>query len=68
MEPPVSVPRAIGTTRDATAAPLPPLDPPVMRSESHGLCVGPHAEMRFVAPNASSCRAKPYWRSRCSAW
>ena len=50
MEPPVSVPRASGTTRLATAAADPPLDPPVMRIRSHGLAVGPHAEMRLVAP------------------
>ena len=55
MDPPVSVPRAIGTTPPASAAADPPLDPPVMREGSHGLAVGPHAETRLVAPAASSC-------------
>jgi hypothetical protein len=55
MDPPVSLPSASGTTPAATAAPDPPLDPPVMRERSHGLAVGPHAETRFVAPAASSC-------------
>jgi hypothetical protein len=44
MEPPVSVPSASGTTRVVTAAPDPPLEPPVIRPGSHGFRVGPHAE------------------------
>ena len=55
IDPPVSVPRARGTTPAATAAPDPPLDPPVIRARSQGLAVGPQAEMRLVAPAASSC-------------
>src|SRR5207253_2711287 len=55
IDPPVSVPRATGTTPAPTAAPDPPLDPPVIRVRSHGFAVGPHAEIRFVAPHASSC-------------
>jgi hypothetical protein len=37
MEPPVSVPVAAGVRRAATAAALPPEDPPGMRLTSHGL-------------------------------
>ncbi len=55
MDPPVSVPRAMGTTPAASAAADPPLDPPVIRVGSQGFAVGPHAETRFVAPAASSC-------------
>src|SRR5512146_226732 len=38
--PPVSVPRAAGTQQAATAAALPPEEPPGTRSELHGLCGG----------------------------
>ena len=55
IEPPVSVPSAIGTIPAATAAPDPPLEPPVIRVMSHGFAVGPHAETRLVPPAASSC-------------
>ena len=43
MLPPPSEALAIGTIPAATAAADPPLDPPGVRSRSHGLCVGPHA-------------------------
>ena len=39
--PPVSVPRAAGTMRPATAAALPPDEPPGTRVRSQGLWVGP---------------------------
>ena len=41
MEPLVSEPSASGTSPDATAAPEPPDEPPVMRDESRGLREGP---------------------------
>ena len=41
IEPPVSVPIAQGARRPATAAALPPEDPPGTRPESHGLRTGP---------------------------
>jgi len=40
IEPPVSVPRPAATTPAAMAAPVPPLEPPGMRSSDHGLRVG----------------------------
>src|SRR5450755_2337554 len=41
IEPPPSLPWAIGTIPAATAAAEPPLDPPGVRSWAHGLWVGP---------------------------
>jgi hypothetical protein len=41
IEPPVSVPIAHGARRPATAAALPPDDPPGTRPESQGLSTGP---------------------------
>ena len=41
MEPPESVPCAIGTSPAATAAAAPPLDPPGLRPRSQGFRVGP---------------------------
>ena len=55
IDPPVSDPSASGVIPAATAAPEPPLDPPVMRSGSQGLPVRPQAEGMFVPPAASSC-------------
>ena len=40
MDPPVSLPIAIGTSPAATAAPEPPLEPPGIRLVSHGLTAG----------------------------
>ena len=42
IEPPPSEPSAPATIPAATAAALPPLDPPVLRCGSHGLRVAPH--------------------------
>ena len=41
IEPPPSLPCASGSIPAATAAAEPPLDPPGVRSRSHGLRVGP---------------------------
>src|SRR6185369_12557078 len=54
MEPPVSVPRAPGTMRAATAAALPPDEPPGVRDRSHGLRVGPQALFSVEEPIANS--------------
>src|SRR5258706_13840361 len=54
--PPVSVPRAAGARRAATAAALPPLEPPGMRVGSYGLRAGPNAPLLLVGPKASSCK------------
>ena len=49
-EPPVSVPKATGAIRAATAAPEPPLLPPGMRAGSWGLRTGPNAPLFEVMP------------------
>ena len=54
IEPAVSVPRVPGTSPAATAAPLPPLEPPQIRSVSHGLRAGPKAALVVEAPKANS--------------
>ncbi len=41
IEPPVSVPVAAGSSRAATAAAVPPEDPPGTRPRSQGLRTGP---------------------------
>ncbi len=56
MDPPVSVPRASGASKAATAAAEPPPEPPGMRSRSHGLRVGPYAECSVEEPMANSSR------------
>ena len=54
IEPPPSPPEAIGTMRDATAAPLPPLDPPAVCPGFHGLQVAPKASgsVMPIKPNS----------------
>ena len=52
MEPPVSDPSDTGTKPAATAAALPPELPPGTRSTSHGLKVGPKAEVSVEPPKA----------------
>ena len=54
IEPPVSVPIAHGASPAATAAALPPEDPPGTRSRSHGLRTGPKAEFSLEDPIANS--------------
>ena len=54
MEPPVSVPIASGAWKAASAAALPPPEPPGTRSVSHGLRVGPYAEFSVELPMANS--------------
>src|SRR4051794_10437656 len=54
IEPPVSVPSAHGALPAATAAALPPLEPPGTRARSHGLSTGPKAEFSFDEPIANS--------------
>src|SRR2546425_1660455 len=54
MEPPVSDPNATGAKPAATAAALPPLDPPGTRVRSCGLRVGPNAEFSVDEPMANS--------------
>ena len=53
-EPPVSVPVAAGTSRAATAAALPPDEPPGMRVVSQGLRAGNQAEFSLLPPMANS--------------
>ncbi len=54
IEPPMSFPCATGTMPAATAAAEPPLEPPVLRSRSHGLRVAPYASGSVVQLLASS--------------
>ena len=56
IEPPVSEPRASGLKPAATAAALPPDDPPGTRVGSCGLRVGPKAEFSVDEPMANSSR------------
>src|SRR3954451_24233482 len=56
MEPPVSLPSETAANPAATAAALPPLDPPGTREVSHGLRVGPNAEFSVDEPMANSSR------------
>jgi hypothetical protein len=54
IEPPPSVATAAPTSPAATAAPEPPLDPPVVREVSHGLRLMPHAADSVAGQIASS--------------
>ena len=54
IEPPVSLPSASGAIRAATAAALPPLEPPGMRSRSHGFRVTLKALFSVEEPIANS--------------
>src|SRR5439155_3730350 len=56
IEPPVSEPRASDAKPAATAAALPPLEPPGTRSGQCGLRVGPNAECSVDEPMANSSR------------
>src|SRR5580704_2962913 len=54
IEPPVSLPRAQGTSLAATAAALPPDEPPGVRVVSQGLSAGPKALFSVDEPIANS--------------
>src|SRR5919197_4653057 len=54
IDPPVSVPIAHGALPAATAAELPPDEPPGTRRRSHGLSTGPKPEFSFDEPIANS--------------
>src|SRR6266851_2850737 len=54
IEPPVSGPSAHGASPSATAAALPPEEPPGTRSRSHGLRTGPKPEFSLEDPIANS--------------
>src|ERR1700738_3723204 len=54
IEPPVSVPSAHRASPAATAAALPPEEPPGTRPRSHGLRTGPKAEFSVEEPIANS--------------
>ena len=56
IEPQVSLPMPAAAKLAATAAPVPPLDPPGLRVGSYGLRVWPPSELIVVMPAASSCR------------
>ena len=50
----MSVPSAHGASPAATAAALPPEEPPGTRARSHGLSTGPYAEFSLEEPIANS--------------
>ena len=54
IDPPPSVPVAIGVTPAATLAADPPDDPPTVRDRSHGLRVIPDAADSVVGNNPNS--------------
>src|SRR3954453_13882513 len=54
VQPPVSVPIAHGAVPAATAAALPPDDPPGTRVRSHGFWTGPKPECSLEEPMANS--------------
>ena len=56
IEPPVSLPKPSGANPAATAAALPPDEPPGTRLMSCGLRVGPNAEFSVLDPIANSSR------------
>ena len=56
IEPPESVPSAYSTSPAASAAPLPPLDPPAIRPGAIGFGTVPKVRFSEVMPHANSCR------------
>ena len=56
IDPPVSDPNAPAANPAATAAALPPDEPPATRCRSCGLRVGPKAEFSVDEPMANSSR------------
>ncbi len=73
IDPPMSFPCATATMPDATAAADPPLDPPVERVRSQGLCDAPYASGSVVTLVASSgvlvlpTNTKPAARKRAAS-
>ena len=63
IDPPPSPPIATGTMPEATAAAVPPLEPPGLRVGSHGLRVSPRGRSRCRGarrtPASRSCRRRP---------
>src|ERR1700685_3020033 len=60
IEPPESVPCAVGTITDGTAAAAPPLDPPGLRVRSQGLRVAPrHVGSVTNSPANSGVLVRP---------
>ncbi len=55
MDPHVSLPHPTAAKLAATAAPVPPLEPPGLRVGSYGLRVWPPRDPMVVIPLASSC-------------
>ncbi len=55
IEPQVSLPIPAAAKLAATAAPVPPLEPPGTRSSWYGLRVNPKREPMLVIPYANSC-------------
>src|SRR6202453_1126188 len=51
----VSLPVPASARFAATAAPVPPLEPPGVRVKSYGLSVWPPSELTVVPDNANSC-------------
>ena len=54
IEPPVSEPSVAVAEPTATAAALPPEEPPGLRSVSHGLRTAPKCGLALVVPKANS--------------
>ena len=55
-EPPMSLPKPSGLMPEASAAPSPPLEPPVVRVGCHGLWVTPCSELSVVTRSPRSGR------------
>ncbi len=53
-EPPVSLPSAVATMRQARATAAPPLDPPAVRPSPHGFCVTPWTLLNVCEPAPNS--------------
>ena len=56
IEQPVSVPRPRSQRPSASAAALPPDEPPVVRPGRSGFCTVPYHGFWLVTPQANSCR------------
>ena len=55
IDPQVSLPIPTAAKFAAMAAPVPPLEPPGLRSSAYGLRVWPNSEPSVVIPRANSC-------------